>query len=100
MTLQASKTLAHKNEGLLIRSGHDLKLMNQTTNLIAVETRDDHRVSVSVLKATKEDSDKVKIISYVAMAYLPASLVAVRVTTELPPWFAKYANMPLVHIQF
>jgi hypothetical protein len=59
--------------------------MNQTTNLIAAETRDEHRNSVSVLKATKEDSDKVKILTYVAMAYLPASLVAVSVTTDPPP---------------
>ncbi|KUJ08141.1 uncharacterized protein LY89DRAFT_350958 [Mollisia scopiformis] len=71
-----SKILVHKNEELLIRSGLDIQLMNQTTNLIAAETRDEHRNSVTVLKSTKEDSEKVKILTYVAMVYLPASLVA------------------------
>ncbi|KAH9214233.1 hypothetical protein DL95DRAFT_504108 [Leptodontidium sp. 2 PMI_412] len=72
----ASKILAHKNEELLIRSGHDIELMNQSTNFIAAETRDEHRNSVSILKATREDSDRIKILTYVALAYLPASLVA------------------------
>ncbi|CZR63125.1 uncharacterized protein PAC_13022 [Phialocephala subalpina] len=71
----ASKILAHKNEELLIRSGHDIQLVNRTTNLIATETRDEHRNSVSVLEAAKEDSSKMKILTYVAIAYLPASLV-------------------------
>ena len=53
--------------------------------MIAIETRDEHRNSVSVLEAAKEDSGKMKILTYVAMAYLPASLVAVSVTTDPPP---------------
>ena len=52
--------------------------------MIAIETRDEHRNSVSVLEAAKEDSGKMKILTYVAMAYLPASLVTVSVTTDPP----------------
>lgn len=62
---------------MLIRSSYTQHRISEGTKLIAAAAKEESKTAAMVLTATYADSQVIKILTYVAMVYLPASLMAV-----------------------
>jgi hypothetical protein len=73
--------LEYRNDEILIQSSYAQHRISEGTKLIAASAKEENRAVAMVLTATQADSQVIKILSYVAMFYLPASLIAVRLNS-------------------
>lgn len=64
----------------MIQTSHAQQLTSERTKLIAEAVQEESRSTVTVLTAAHSDSQVMKTLTFVAMFYLPASLVAVGLT--------------------
>jgi hypothetical protein len=65
---------------MLIQSSYVQQLTSESTRLIAEAAKEENKTAAKVLTATHGDSQVTKVLTYVAIFYLPASLIAVRAT--------------------
>ncbi|KAK5445181.1 hypothetical protein LTS15_010272 [Exophiala xenobiotica] len=68
--------LEYRNDETKIQTSHAQQMTSERTKLIAEAVQEESRSTVTVLTAARSDSQVVKALTFVAMFYLPASLVA------------------------
>jgi hypothetical protein len=75
--LQLFQILEYRNDEILIRSSHALHYTSSSLHAIATAAHGETRTAALMLTATQKDSKVIKTLTFVAMLYLPASLMAV-----------------------
>jgi hypothetical protein len=78
---QLFQILEYRNDEILIQLNHAQQRTSESTKLIAAAAKEENRTAAMVLTASQADSQVIKILTYVAMVYLPASLMAVCLTS-------------------
>ena len=72
--MQLSQILNYRNEEMLVKS-------NDAMREIALATKAENELMSALIGKSQRDSYTVKVLTYVALLYLPASLVAVSLVT-------------------
>ena len=74
LPMQLSQILNYRNEDMLVKS-------NDAMREIALATKAENELMSALIGKSQRDSYTVKVLTYVALLYLPASLVAVSLVT-------------------
>lgn len=74
LSMQLSQILNYRNEEMLVKS-------NDAMREIALATKAENELMSALIGKSQRDSYTVKVLTYVALLYLPASLVAVSLVT-------------------
>lgn len=74
LLMQLSQILNYRNEEMLVKS-------NDAMREIALATKAENELMSALIGKSQRDSYTVKVLTYVALLYLPASLVAVSLVT-------------------
>ena len=74
---QLSQILNYRNEDILVRGNDALRKSSDAMRDIALAAKAENELISALISNTQKDSHAVKILTYIATIYLPASLVAV-----------------------
>lgn len=76
--LQLAHILEFRNDELLIKNSEELHRSSESAREIATAAKAEQGAVAVILAKAQNDSSLVKILTFVALLYLPASLIAVR----------------------
>ena len=74
---QLSQILNYRNEDMLVKSNDALRRSSDAMREIALAAKAENELISALMGKFQRDSHAVKILTYIALIYLPASLVAV-----------------------
>lgn len=75
--MQLSQILNYRNEDMLVKSNDALRKSSDAMREIALAAKAENELISALISRSQKDSHTVKILTYIALIYLPASLVAV-----------------------
>lgn len=75
--MQLSQILNYRNEDMLVKSNDALRKSSDAIRQIALAAKTENELVSALIGKSQKDSRTVKILTYTALVYLPASLVAV-----------------------
>ena len=75
--MQLSQILNYRNEDMLVKSNDALQKSSDAMCEIALATKAENELMSGLIGKSQRDSHTVKVLTYAALIYLPASLVAV-----------------------
>ncbi|MCJ1347143.1 hypothetical protein MMC31_005364 [Peltigera leucophlebia] len=75
--------LEYRNDELLIKNSEELHRSSESAREIATAAKAEQEAVALILAKAQKDSSLVKILTFVAMLYLPASLIATLFTSNL-----------------
>lgn len=75
--LQLAHILEYRNDELLIKNSEELHRSSESAREIATAAKAEQEAVALIFAKAQKDSSLVKILTFVAMLYLPASLIAV-----------------------
>lgn len=78
LCMQLAHILEYRNDELLIKNSEELHRSSESAREIATAAKAEQGAVALILAKAQKDSSLVKILTFVAMLYLPASLIAVR----------------------
>ena len=81
--MQLSQILNYRNENMLVKSNDALQKGSDAMREIALATKAENELMSALIGKSQKDSRTVKILTYTALIYLPASLVAVSPVTSI-----------------
>lgn len=76
--LQLAHILEYRNDEFLIKNSEELHRSSESAREIATAAKAEQGAVALIFAKAQKDSSLVKILTFVAMLYLPASLIAVR----------------------
>ena len=76
--MQLSQILNYRNEDMLVKSNDALRKSSEATREIALAAKAENELISALIRKSQRDSHTVKVLTYIALIYLPASLIAVR----------------------
>ena len=77
VSMQLSQILNYRNENMLVKGNDALQKGSDAMREIALATKAENELMSALIGKSQKDSHTVKILTYTALIYLPASLVAV-----------------------
>lgn len=77
LLMQLSQILNFRNEDLLVKSNEALHKSSDAIREIALAAKAENELISALIGKSQRDSHTVKVLTYIALIYLPASLVAV-----------------------
>lgn len=77
VSMQLSQILNYRNEDMLVKSNDALRRSSDAMREIALAAKAENERMSTLLGKSQRDSHTVKVLTYIALIYLPASLVAV-----------------------
>ena len=80
--MQLSQILNYRNENMIVKSNDALQKGSDAMREIALATKAENELMSALIGKSQKDSRTVKILTYTALIYLPASLVAVSPVTS------------------
>lgn len=84
VSMQLSQILNYRNEDMLVKSNDALRKSGDAMREIALAAKAENELMSALLGKSQRDSRTVKVLTYIALIYLPASLVAVSGLMPLP----------------
>lgn len=75
---QLSQILNYRNEDMLVKSNDALNKSSDAMREIALAAKAENELMSALISKSQKDSHTVKVLTCIALIYLPASLVAVR----------------------
>lgn len=81
--MQLSQILNYRNENMLVKSNDALQKSSDALCEIALATKAENELMSALIGKSQKDSHTVKVLTYTALIYLPASLVAVSLVTSI-----------------
>lgn len=78
VSFQLAHILEFRNDELLIKNSEELRRSSESAREIATAAKAEQETVALILARAQNDSSLVKILTFVALLYLPASLIAVR----------------------
>ena len=75
--MQLSQILNYRNEDMLVKGNEALRRSSDAMREIALAAKAENELISALIGKSQQDSHAVKILTYIALVYLPASLVAV-----------------------
>ena len=90
--MQLSQILSYRNEDMLVKSSDAMRQ-------IALAAKAENELMSTLIGESRKDSRTVKILTYTALIYLPASLVAVSFVTLAHVFFLfSLSNVPFTKL--
>ncbi|MCJ1343031.1 hypothetical protein MMC31_001220 [Peltigera leucophlebia] len=75
--------LEYRNDELLIKNSEELHMSSESAREIATAAKAEQEAVALIVTKVQKDSSLVKILTFVAMLYIPASLIATFFTSNL-----------------
>ena len=86
--MQLSQILNYRNENMIVQSNDALNRNSDAMREIAIAAKADNELISILIGKSQKDSHTVKILTYIALIYLPASLVAVSSDPGFPSFLS------------
>ena len=96
LCMQLAHILEYRNDELLIKNSEELHRSSESAREIATAAKAEQGAVALILAKAQKDSSLVKILTFVAMLYLPASLIAVRKAPFFFGWWYCYYRFGMV----
>ena len=94
-SMQLSQILSHRNEDSLVKSNDALQKSSDAMREIALAAKAENELMSALIAKSRRDSHTVKVLTYIALIYLPASLVAVSPVTSAQASFSTRSGIKL-----